>query len=83
MSVNWSRYSTPEETRAQGRKAPEMYGVIKLLAGNIREIPGLSVEHDPEWPDNRSHTEIYGNKKDQQTRLLLMRASHWEILVAA
>jgi hypothetical protein len=82
MSVDWSRYSTPEETRSRGRQEPEKYGVVEMQAGEVRDISGLTVEHDPEWPNNRAHSQVYGNKKDQQVRVLLMRACRWAIPVA-
>jgi hypothetical protein len=81
MSVNWNRYATAEETRSQGSQGPEKYGVVKMLAGEVRRIQGLSVEHDPEWPNNRAHSEVYGNKRDQEVKVRLMRACYWVIRV--
>ena len=46
MSVDWDKYSTPEETRARGR-LPSENGVIGTGVGAIRTIEGLSVEHAP------------------------------------
>jgi hypothetical protein len=79
LSVDWCRYSSPEET--QGRTGqPEKYGVVRMVAGVVREIQGLTVEHDP-LAENRAHSEIYGNKKDQEVRVLLTRACDWVIAV--
>jgi hypothetical protein len=60
MSVNWSKYRTAEDTRTKGaRKQPSEYGVIALVAGRIRSVQGLSVEHTPR-EDNRSHSDVRG-----------------------
>ena len=46
ISTDWERYSTASETRArQGR--PERFAVLRLVAGAIREIDGLTVLHSP------------------------------------
>ena len=48
MSVDWSKYSTPDETRKRARKSrPEDYAVIGMITGDIRTIDGLEVQHDP------------------------------------
>ena len=46
MSVDWREYSTPLETRNRG-KIPTDNAVIGLPVGGIRQIEGISVEHDP------------------------------------
>lgn len=56
MSVDWSRYSTPEQTRARGRKPLEC-AVFALIAGEIRSIPTLDVLHTP-LPDNQAHCDV-------------------------
>lgn len=43
MSVDWERYSTPEETRLRARR-PEDNAVIEMVTGEVRAIPPVSVE---------------------------------------
>jgi hypothetical protein len=55
-----------------------------MMVGRVRAIAGLSVEHrpiknHPVLKDNRAHTEIFGDKRDQQIRIGLMRAYRWVI----
>jgi hypothetical protein len=72
MSVDWSRYSTVSETRARNPKKPaSVYGVGQFIAGNVRAIQDLKVEHSPSRK-NRAHSEVFGNK-DEQTRVELGR----------
>lgn len=87
LSTDWCRYATPEQTQAGGRQPAENYGVVKLVVGTIRGINGLTVEHapikdHPELPDNRAHTEVYGDKRDPEIRVNLLRAWRWVIEVA-
>lgn len=59
MSTDWSRYSSPEESRERAKKPKENF-IVKLNAGALREIP-MDVEHSPSIKfDNRSHTDVYG-----------------------
>jgi hypothetical protein len=74
MSVDWSKYSTPEETRLRS-KNPAKNAVVSLSVGGIREIGELDVEHRPE-PENRAHSEIdLPNDHEQLTemRVFLLR----------
>ena len=80
MSTDWSKYATPEETLRRA-KVPSDNGVIGMVVGEVREIPGLKVEHSP-LPENRSHTDIFG-KKDPEVRLRLLRICRWMIRVPA
>jgi hypothetical protein len=64
LSADWNKYSTPQETRERARNSPPHdNAVISLSIGEIRKIPSLAVEHDPdndpEWP-NRAHSLIKG-----------------------
>ena len=59
MSTDWERYAIPETTRASGRKHSGEYGIVVLVAGAVRSVPGLSVEHTPE-DANRAHTDVRG-----------------------
>lgn len=80
LSTDWSKYSTPEQTLARA-KHPEANGVVRMVVGMVRAIPGLVVEHAP-LPDNRAHTDVIGDKKDPEIRILLTRACEWVIRVA-
>jgi hypothetical protein len=70
MSVDWAKYSTPEETRKRG-KEPSRNAVIGALAGEVRAIPGQIVEHLP-TKENRSHSGVTG-QKTARVRLELSR----------
>jgi hypothetical protein len=84
MSVNWQKYSTPTQARLRA-KNPAVNGIIALRnAGDVRRIVAeqspLRVEHTPE-PDDRSHTEVFGNKKAAGVRIALLDLHEWEIRV--
>jgi len=74
MSTDWSKYADPEYTRSQGRM-PEENGVISLIAGDARHIPGQIVVHTPDRiKNNRAHTDVYGEKKkDPEIRVRFSR----------
>jgi hypothetical protein len=64
ISADWEKYSTASETRARPGR-PERFAVIRMIAGQVRGIVGLTVIHSPTrnvpgLPDNRAHTCIYG-----------------------
>jgi len=69
MSVNWAKYSTPEQAATS-----ETPVVVSLIAGYCRDL-GQTVEHSPLGPDNPSgpnaaHAEVCGKKnKSIKTRL--------------
>ena len=74
MSVSWSKYSTPDEARNRGRKPPEEYAVVQSVAGDVRRVPGQTVEHSPdELRRDRSHADVTG-EKTSEVRTLLSRA---------
>jgi len=89
MSVDWRKYSTPLETRNRSR-IPADNAVISLPAGGIRQIEGLSVEHDPVQENsfdksgnplrpNRAHSEVIGEKTTER-RVKLSRIDwRWEM----
>lgn len=62
VSVDWDRYTTPEDTRARAKSNPKDNAVISLLVGCIRQIQPLTVDHDPIFtpPEerNRAHSLI-------------------------
>jgi hypothetical protein len=67
ISVDWAKYSTPEQTRAGSpRKSADQYGVVQLIAGEVRGIHSLEVIHAP-VPGNRAHSNIIG-AKDTEVR---------------
>jgi hypothetical protein len=86
MSVDWAKYSTPEETRKRGRE-PLENAVVSLPVLKVRAISGLDVKHAPEnppKPPNRAHSNVVGIPASgvelTKTRLLLLDAS--SILIA-
>jgi hypothetical protein len=71
MSTDWSKYSTPEDTRHRlSGQPPDEFAVAVLPVGEVRRL-GLLVEHDP-LPENRAHTNVIGDK-DAEVRLKLTR----------
>jgi hypothetical protein len=80
MSIDWSKYSTPQETRERARK-PLDNAVIALIAGEIRIKVGLPVYHTPE-PENQSHSEVKLPENDEdltEARIKLGRIATIEI----
>jgi hypothetical protein len=66
LSVDWSRYASPEDTRRRSlRHPPEDYAVVSFKVEDIRRL-GYTVVHKPLSPGNlgattegnRAHTEI-------------------------
>lgn len=78
MSTDWNKYATPTETRSRGRRPADEYAVVQMQAGKIRAVPGQVVEHNPIYPTNRAHTEVFG-EKDEEARVLLNRCATWVI----
>jgi len=79
MSTDWSRYSTPVQTRDRA-KNPAINGVIETPVSDVRAIPDQMVEHtpildhpDPEVKDNRSHTDVFGPKDDLEIKRCFSR----------
>jgi hypothetical protein len=65
MSVDWSKYATPEETAAQDRTS-NIVAVASLTAGACRKL-GQDVVHDPipetdKIPGNLAHALVCGRK---------------------
>jgi hypothetical protein len=90
MSVDWDKYSTPDETRQRARR-PSENAVISMEVISIRAIQGLVVVHEPiqentfdsqgnPLASNRSHSNVIG-EKDTERRLKLSRIYSWEIPV--
>ena len=80
MSVDWEKYSSPEETR-QRSQIPQDNAVICLPVAKIRNISNLDVEHTPDHtPEsmNRAHSDVVGFPEGEdltEVRTLLLAAS--------
>lgn len=81
MSVDWEKYSTPEETRQRAAK-PEDNAVICLPVEGVRAIDRLDVKHTPDHTlgsENRAHSDVLGipdGGEDQtEIRALLLEIS--------
>ncbi len=88
MSVDWDKYSTPQETRNRARIASDN-AVISLVAGAVRAIEPLVVEHAPIQDNsfeeggnplkpNRAHSEVIG-EKTTEVRVKLSRTWRWQL----
>ena len=78
MSTDWSKYSTPRQTRERAPE-PKKNGVLHLSVEDVRAIRGLSVVHEP-LDDNQAHTGVFG-EKDEEARMLLNRCARSKIPV--
>jgi hypothetical protein len=72
MSVDWAKYSTPDQTRSRAKIAADN-AVIRLAVGPVRAIRPLAVCHSP-TEENRSHTDVIG-LPDNGEELTEMRES--------
>jgi len=83
MSVDWDKYSSPEQTKQRARKSPENNAVISLSVGGIRKIEQLDVVHRPE-PDNQAHSEVDlpTNEELTEVRVKLRRLAQTVIPLA-
>ena len=73
MSTDWSKYSTPIETRNRAR-IPKDNGVLHFLTGDLRHF-NLNVFHrpiqnNPYIEDNRAHTNVKGLTTEVRLKLL-------------
>ena len=60
MSVDWGKYSTPEESRRRAT-SPAENGIVVLIADGVRAIEDLQVTHDPDSiRNNRAHSGVRG-----------------------
>lgn len=81
MSVDWDKYSSPEETRRRAAN-PQENAVISLSVDGIRHIGSLDVEHTPDRnPEsmNRAHSDVIGIPEGEdltEVRTLLLAASN-------
>jgi hypothetical protein len=82
MSVDWSRYSTPQDTRNRA-KSPEANAVILMNVGEIRNIQYLLVKHVP-LPVNRAHSNVSLPSEQErltEARTLLLRVATVALLL--
>jgi hypothetical protein len=80
MSTDWEKYSTPQETCDRATHHSAIYGIVSIIVGEVRKVPGQTVEHTPDYPTNRAHTDVFGDKSaDPEVRVLLRRITTWEI----
>ena len=84
MSTDWSKYALSQDTRSRGRKPAGEYGVVEMAAGDVRAMPAQQVVHEPDWPENRAHTNVTGpkSKKEgapQEIRLRFLQTSRWAV----
>ena len=81
MSTNWQKYCPKAEDARQKAGNPDNNGVIVLVAGDVRSISPLKVEHTPDFErKDRSHADVIG-KKDAEVRLKLLDIYRWAIEV--
>jgi hypothetical protein len=74
MSVDWSRYASPEDTRLRAKR-PSDNAVLAMTAGEIRAKAGLTVNHSP-LAENRAHSDVILPENDEdltEARLKLGR----------
>lgn len=81
MSVDWDKYSTPEQTRNRvlPRLDPLEFGVVKQKADKIRNIEEQFIKHEPSIrAKNRAHTVVIGSKTPKIRRKFQL-ISQWII----
>jgi hypothetical protein len=92
MSVDWQKYATPEESIARsGASDKTKVGIVALVVGIVRTIPGLDARHDPDVERrNRAHSlvtgmiEEYGDlpakvRKTMIRSMLFEKFSEWAV----
>jgi len=82
MSTDWSKYSTPEDSRQRATK-PDENGILAFDAGLLRDTVGLTVTHAPDQElNNRAHTDVTGlgdGERLTEVRQKLLRHHKWAI----
>ena len=66
QSVDWRKYSTPEDTVSRYKAPTELWGIALITAGSCRQVFQEVVhvpltDQDPDGP-NKAHAEIRGKK---------------------
>lgn len=60
MSVDWNKYSTPEQSRHRAVD-PASNGIVELSADGVRAIEDLTVLHAPDMKRrNQAHSAVHG-----------------------
>jgi hypothetical protein len=90
LSMDWAKKCTPEETRQRAKtRSVSEYGVIGILASNIRSNTDLKIEYRP-TPENPAHVLVNAawqiENKSQESkrtrrklRTILARYAIWMI----
>lgn len=74
MSVDWSKYATPLETRKRSGN-PLENAVARLSVAEVRKISGQVVKHSPDREQrNRAHSLVIG-KKTEEARVKFRRVA--------
>lgn len=69
MSTDWDKYSSARDTRRRShRHSTEEYAIVAMNVGDVRDVPAQTVVHSPQ-PDNRSHTDVIGDKRLPEVRV--------------
>ena len=76
MSTEWSKYSTPDQTR-QNRRIPSDNAIMAMQVGEVRDIPNQEVQHTP-TTRIRAHTDVSG-EKTPEARLKFKRVAQMVI----
>lgn len=72
MSMDWSKYRTPQATIEAGRRQPNTYGVVTLAVGHVRKV-GLKVNHTPDVQlRNRAHCDVCGLSENKTKYRVLL-----------
>jgi hypothetical protein len=82
MSVDWQTYSTAQDTRARSNK-PEDVAVISLPVSAVRTIQPLTVMHEPIFPTNRAHSEVFGlpSKGEDQAEVRMLLGRVYQLVI--
>ena len=63
LSTDWDRYCLTSHAARNRAHTPADNGIITLIAGPVRAVDELRVEHTPQ-DDNQAHTEVFGMELD-------------------
>jgi len=82
QSVDWSKYSTREQTVSRCKDPKALWGIALITAGDCRKLAQDVVhvplsESDPYGP-NIAHSEIRGNKKTVKSQLRDAVMEKWQ-----
>lgn len=80
MSVDWGKYSTPEQAR-QRVSHPERYGVVSLNVGEVRSLMLEAVHAPSRKSKNRAHTNVKGDLNNIEIRKALAKNADVRIVI--